>query len=396
MWSYSRIPNSYSMVENSRHQSLKELASGFARKVGRDCVVPVKAVLTTAVVATPSVAEVNPLSYLDTNPTAPITQTSPGNCVTKVEISDFFYRDRGGPTDPFGRPTFQPNIDEFLGPAVNRRFNVDAEDGEVRKLVTDQQGIGRDPSGNPFAEFKGSTKTRERVGNRELPARKHSVQNAHNGETWADRVVFCGGTPWRLRVYTEVGKLQVTPIPGPIHLPEGRPAPATPGTRPEAQATPSPASTPEPARTPQPQRTPEAVVTATAQARELATEVARAQATATAVAAAIETRTAQSTQTATATRIITGTPEARGGPKVEFPDVFKGLRENAEAILTGAAIVLGAGLIALAILTQRGRVVIRNVVQLPFRATRGAVRVVRTRFPRRGGQGGGGMDQTPP
>lgn len=342
------------MVENSRHQSLKERASGFARKVGRDCVVPVKAVLTTAVVATPSVAEVNPLSYLDTNPTAPITQTSPGNCVTRVEISDFFYRDRGGSTDPFGRPTFQPNIDEFLGPAVNRRFNVDSEAGEVRKLVTDQQGIGRDLSGNPFAEFRGSTKTRETVRGKEFPARKHSAQNAHNGETWADIVVFCGGTPWQLRVYTEVGRLQVTPVPGPVRLPEGRPAPATPGTRPEAQAT------------------------------------------ATAVAAAIETRTAQSTQTATATRIITGTPEARGGPKVEFPDVLKGLRENAEAILTGAAIVLGAGLIALAILTQRGRVVIRNVVQLPFRATRGAVRVVRTRFPRRGGQGGGGMDQTPP
>lgn len=380
MWSHSRIHTNFddSMTEVRKDIPLPVTAAQQTEKNIANHWLAAR--LLAATVFAPGL-------HADVNPTPGFLnlEAQAQKCTARVSVVRQLYEDINRNNQ------FDPNTDRITGVEPNKDVLVRGG-GFAWSLTTNREGIGvfKDPQTGretPHVQWQASCDAQFQG----KPALRTLVTDLSTKNTIVFEVPH--GTERKASLFVKQ-ELADQVVVAPTRLPEGARVQVTPPA--EARVTPGPGRTPESVRTPQPQRTPEAVVTATAQARELATEVARAQATATAVAAAIETRTAQATQTALATRIITGTPEARGGPKVEFPDVFKGLRENAEAILTGAAIVLGAGLIALAILTQRGRVVIRNVVQLPFRATRGAVRVVRTRFPRRGGQGDGGMDQTPP
>lgn len=89
----------------------------------------------------------NTTPIIEAQTVTPTLTPTPRREDCSVEVRHFaqFYQDKGGPTHPDGRPMFQRDIDEILGPAPGRLFMVEAVNGSIRPeavLLTDKEGRG--------------------------------------------------------------------------------------------------------------------------------------------------------------------------------------------------------------------------------------------------------------
>lgn len=167
-------------------------------------------------------------------------------CIVRVkQIREQFFQDKGGPAHPDGRPRFQPNIDQILGPAVGRRILVELG-GDAFILVTNQQGLGIDQKSNrPDLTVTSPSNTTEAG----KPAISVRIQQLNNGDSIASSIPC--GMQKEFDILSEKGPLTVeakqTVVPASIEVQR------TPETvaKVEATATPQPTEV-RPTQTPMP------------------------------------------------------------------------------------------------------------------------------------------------
>ncbi|MBI2600328.1 hypothetical protein HYW42_00055 [Candidatus Daviesbacteria bacterium] len=110
-------------------------------------------------------------------------QTS-GECRVRVLPRAQYYKDNGGATLPDGRPQFQPNQDQVLGPASGRRILIEAKP-ESKVVTTNERGEGIDPATNRnYVELMASA----------LPGERRAgirLQDLQNGDS-ASTIISCG------------------------------------------------------------------------------------------------------------------------------------------------------------------------------------------------------------